>query len=110
MIYSIFLYYLEITAVFEGVFVDTHCKMLLNHILSNSSKRKVDQMGFFNGEVDVRKEGEEFSFGHHSAGQGDFQTLGGFISRERNRIEILCRHLFPHRKVLLEDGHLSDKA
>ena len=51
-IYLICPYYLEITAVFEGIFVDTHCKVLLNHILSHSPKRKVDQMGFFNGEVD----------------------------------------------------------
>ena len=39
--------------------------------MSHCFEGKVDQMGFFNGEVDLREEREELSFGHHSAGQGE---------------------------------------
>ena len=38
-------------------------------------------MGFGNGKVDVWEEWKEFSFGHHGAGEGDFQGLGGFTVR-----------------------------
>ena len=74
-------YYLEIAAVFEGILVDTYLKLFLDYIVSHCLEGKVDQMGFFNGEVDLREEREELSFGHHSAGQGDFQTLGSLTFR-----------------------------
>ena len=73
--------YLEITAVFKGIFVDTYIKLFLDKIVAHGPEREVGQMGFGDGKVDVRKEGEEFSFGHHSAGKGDFQPLDGLTSR-----------------------------